>query len=222
MILMITKENEKLISEVCLENNIEDYQILTTVANLYNFTVTELKSLNNFTQLVIDITSINDTEKQLIDAIVTLKTIYMNLRITILAIGYQPGNTLLSKLFSESIFNFVTATEYHTQKEEFRKCLTVGNSYSDSIGYRYKENNKDTQKSKVIIKKEYSKKRNSVRIGVVGTQTHIGTTHLKAFFTKLARHLIFICILDSLVSIFLHLFESSSSVSAITMIIIVI
>ena len=67
MILMITKENEKLISEVCLENNIEDYQILTTVANLYNFTVTELKSLNNFTQLVIDITSINDTEKQLID-----------------------------------------------------------------------------------------------------------------------------------------------------------
>ena len=155
MILMITKENEKLISEVCLENNIEDYQILTTVANLYNFTVTELKSLNNFTQLVIDITSINDTEKQLIDAIVTLKTIYMNLRITILAIGYQPGNTLLSKLFSESIFNFVTATEYHTQKEEFRKCLTVGNSYSDSIGYRYKENNKDTQKSKVIIKKEY-------------------------------------------------------------------
>ena len=156
MILMITKENEKLISEVCLENHIEDYQILTTVANLYNFTVTELKSLNNFNQLVIDVTSINDTEKQLIDAIVTLKTIYMDLRITILAIGYQPGNTLLSKLFSESIFNFVTATEYHTQKEEFKKCLTVGNSYSDSISYRYKENSKDTQKSKVIIKKEYS------------------------------------------------------------------
>lgn len=176
MILMITKENEKLISEVCLENHIEDYQILTTVANLYNFTVTELKSLNNFNQLVIDVTSINDTEKQLIDAIVTLKTIYMDLRITILAIGYQPGNTLLSKLFSESIFNFVTATEYHTQKEEFKKCLTVGNSYSDSISYRYKENSKDTQKSKVIIKKEYSKKRNSVRIGIVGTQAHIGAT----------------------------------------------
>ncbi len=176
MILMITKENEKLISEVCLENGIEDYQLLTTVANLYNFTVTELKNLNNFTQLVVDITSINDTDKQLIDAIVTLKTIYMDLRITILAIGYQPGNTLLSKLFSESIFNFVTAIEYHTQKEELQKCLTTGNSYSDSIGYRFKEDNKDIPKSKVIIKKEYSKKRNSVTIGIVGTQTHIGTT----------------------------------------------
>ena len=176
MILMITKENEKLISEVCLENDIEDYQILTTVTNLYNFTVSELKNLNNFTQLVIDLTSINDTEKQVIDAIVTLKTIYIDLKITVLAIGYQPGNTLLSKLFSESIFNFVTATEYHTQKEEFAKCLTVGNSYSDSIAYRYKENDKITNKSKVIIKKEYSKKRNSVRIGIVGTQTHIGAT----------------------------------------------
>lgn len=176
LILIITKENEKLISEVCLENGIEDYQLLTTVANLYNFTVTELKSLNNFTQIVIDVTSINDTEKQLIDAIVTLKTIYMDLRITILAIGYQPGNILLSKLFSESIFNFVTATEYHTQKEELQRCLTTGNSYSDSIGYRFKEDNKDIPKSKVIIKKEYSKKRNSVTIGIVGTQTHIGAT----------------------------------------------
>ncbi len=176
MILVITKENEKLISEVCVENNIEDYQILTTVANLYNFTVTELKSLNNFTQLIIDVTSINDTEKQLIDAIVTLKTIYMDLRITILAIGYQTGNTLLSRLFSESIFNFVTASEYHTQKNELQRCLTTGNSYSDSIAYRFKENSKDIPKSKVIIKKEYSKKRNSVTIGVVGTQAHIGAT----------------------------------------------
>lgn len=176
MILVVTKENEKLVSEVCLENNIEDYQILTTVANLYNFTVTELKSLNNFNQIIIDISSINDTEKQLIDSIVTLKTIYIDLRITILAIGYQEGNTLLSKLFSESIFNFVTSKEYHTQKEELKKCITSGNSYSDSIRYRYKEDNKDIPKSKVIIKKEYSKKRNSVTIGIVGTQIHIGAT----------------------------------------------
>lgn len=176
MVLIITKENEKLISEVCMENNIEDYQVLTTVTNLYNFTVAELKSLNNFTQLVIDITSINDTEKQLIDAIVTLKTIYIDLRITIIALGFQPGNILLSKLFSESIFNFVTSKEYHTQKEELTKCLTIGNSYSDSISYRFQENNKENQKSKVIIKKEYSKKRNSVTIGIVGTQAHIGVT----------------------------------------------
>ena len=176
MILIITKDNEKLVSEVCLENNIEDFQIITTVANLYHFTVTELKSLNNFSQLIIDITSINDTDKQLIDAIVTLKTIYIDLKITILAIGYKEGNSLLSRLFSESIFNFVTSTEYHTQKEQLKKCITVGNSYSDSISYRFKEDNKDIPKSKVIIKKEYSKRKNSVTIGIVGTQAHIGAS----------------------------------------------
>lgn len=175
MILVITKENEKLISEVLRENNIDDYQILTTVSNLYNFTSTELRSLNNFNQLVIDITSINDTENQIIDTIVTLRTMYRDLRITIMAIGYTEGNTLLSRLFSEAIFNFVTAKDYLTQKEEISRCLTVGNSYSDSIKFRFNDN-KDTPKNKVIIKKEYTKRNDNVTIGISGTQAHIGVT----------------------------------------------
>ncbi len=176
MILVITKENEKLISEVLQENNIEDFQILTSVNNLYNFTSNELRSLNNFNQLVIDLSSITDNENQIIDTIVTLQTIYKTLRITILALGYSEGNTLLSKLFSESIFNFVTAKDYFLQKEELIKCLTVGNTYSDSIQFRYKDNNKEIPKNKVIIKKEYTKRNDSVTIGIVGTQAHIGVT----------------------------------------------
>ena len=175
MILVITKENEKLISEVLQENNIEDYQILTTVNNLYNFTSTELRSLNNFNQVIIDITSISDTENQIIDTIVTLRTMYRDLRITIMAIGYMEGNTLLSKLFSEAVYNFVTAKDYLTQKEEITKCITVGNNYSDSIKFRFNDN-KEIPKNKVIIKKEYTKRNDNVTIGIVGTQTHIGVT----------------------------------------------
>lgn len=176
MILVITKENEKLISEVLQESNINDFQILTSVNNLYNFISTELRSLNNFNQLIIDISSITDTENQIIDTIVTLKTIYQSIRITILAIGYSEGNTLLSKLFSESIFNFVTAKDYLLQKEELIKCLTTGNTYSDSIRFRYNDKTKEVQKGKVIIKKEYTKRNDSVSIGIVGTQAHIGVT----------------------------------------------
>ena len=41
MILVITKENEKLISEVLQENNIEDFQILTRKSNYrYNSNIT--------------------------------------------------------------------------------------------------------------------------------------------------------------------------------------
>ena len=176
MILVITKEHEKLISEVLQENNLEEYQILTTISNLHNFTSNELRSLNNFSQLVIDISSITDNENQIIDTIVTLKTMYQNLRITIVAIGYTEGNILLSRLFSESIFNFITSKEYHTQKEELSRCLTTGNNYSDSIRFRYKDDNKNVSKSRVIIKKEYTKRNDSVTIGIVGTQAHIGAT----------------------------------------------
>ena len=197
MILVITKENEKLISEVLQESNINDFQILTSVNNLYNFISTELRSLNNFNELIIDISSITDTENQIIDTIVTLKTIYQSIRITIMAIGYSEGNTLLSKLFSESIFNFVTAKDYLLQKEELVKCLTVGNTYSDSIRFRYNDNTKDVQKGKVIIKKEYTKRIDSVSIGIVGTQSHIGVTTqailITMFLKSLNMNVCYIC-----------------------------
>lgn len=174
MILVITRENEKLISEVCEENSIEDYQIISSITNLHEFTVKELRSLNNFEQLIIDINSISDNENQIIDTVVTLKTMYQNLRITILAIGYEEGNTLLSRLFSESIFNFVISKDYLTQKQEISRCLTIGNNYSDAVHFRNIDNTNN--KRKVIVKKEYTKRNDCVTIGIVGTQAHIGAT----------------------------------------------
>ena len=146
MILAITKENEKLISEVCDSNDIEDYHVMTTITNLYNFTIAELKILNNFTQIIIDITAITDTHVQLLESIVALKTIYRDLRVTILAIAYKEGDTILSNLFHESVFDFVISKDYQVQKDELSKCINIGNKYSDAIRFRctesYKENNR--------------------------------------------------------------------------------
>lgn len=50
MILAITRENEKLIYEVCKENGFEIPQILTGVDSLKRFAIQELKNLNNYKQ----------------------------------------------------------------------------------------------------------------------------------------------------------------------------
>ena len=46
LVLAITRENEKLIYEVCKENNLNTPQVLTGVDSLKKFAVQELRSNN--------------------------------------------------------------------------------------------------------------------------------------------------------------------------------
>lgn len=55
LILAITRENEKLIYEVCKENGFETSQGLTGVDSLKRFAIQELKNLNNYKQIIIDV-----------------------------------------------------------------------------------------------------------------------------------------------------------------------
>ena len=133
MILAITRDNEKLIYEVCKENGFESPQVLTGVESLKKFAIQELRNLNNYKQIIIDITSTNETEDEIVQSVVAIKSMY-NIRIIIVALGFQEGNPLLSKLFNEGIYNFVNSNTYYEQKEQFKKCLSSeGCLYKDAI-----------------------------------------------------------------------------------------
>lgn len=175
MILAITNENEKLITEVCKECGEEQIQIFTGIKNLNRFAVQELRNLNNFKYAIIDITTTKESEEDIVKTIVTIKSMY-NIRIIILALGYKQGNTLLAKLFNEGIYNFVIGKDYGTQKDELKDSLTGdGKQYKDAIRFRNQVLDTD-KKNKVIIKKEYKKIKQFVNIAVIGTENKIGTT----------------------------------------------
>ena len=188
MILAITNENEKLITEVCKECGEEQIQIFTGIKNLNRFAVQELRNLNNFKYAIIDITTTKENEEDIVKTIVTIKSMY-NIRIIILALGYKQGNTLLAKLFNEGIYNFVIGKDYGTQKDELKDSLTGdGKQYKDAIRFRNQVLDTD-KKNKVIIKKEYKKLKQFVNIAVIGTENKIGTTTqallICAFFNSL-------------------------------------
>lgn len=175
MILAITNTNEKLIREICAKYDYDEIEVYTGIRNLQEFAIRELQNLSSFKYLILDITDLKEKEETIIKSVVAIKSMH-NIRIIIMASGFKEGDNILSRLFKEGIYNFITGDSYQKQEEEFKKCLSAeGNEYKDAIRYRVEENNANS-KSKVIIKKEYKKLKQLLTVAIAGTQTHIGTT----------------------------------------------
>ena len=186
MILAITKNNEKLIYDVCKTNGLGLPQIITGIDSLYKFAVQDLKSLSNSTK---------EKEDEIVKAVVAIKSMY-NVRVIVLALGYKEGNSLLARLFNEGIYNFVNGKDYETQIQQVKQCLLdEGNFYKDAIRFRGEIANygKDT----VVIKREYKTLKQYVSIGIAGTERHIGVTTqcllIAQFFNSLGMKACYIC-----------------------------
>lgn len=188
MIIYVSKDNEKLIG--CLQGivNFSEIQTITGIKCLKKFVLQEMKNLNNFEHIIIDITGITDTEDDIVDSIVAIKSMY-SIRIIIVALGYTYGNSTLARLFNEGIYNFVTATTNNEQEKELLECISGdGKQYKDSVRFRQTLQTNNS-KDKVIIKKEYKKLKQCVTIGIVGSQEHIGTTTQSLLITQFLNSL---------------------------------
>ena len=86
MIIGITRDNESLIKYVC---NIlgEDVQVMTGVTNIRRFAIQEMKNLNNYSNIIIDLTGLHDAEEDIVDAVVALKSMY-DIKISIIVLIY--------------------------------------------------------------------------------------------------------------------------------------
>lgn len=188
MIIYVSKDNEKLISCLKEKVNTSEIQSITGVKHLKRFVLQEMKNLNNFEHIIIDIAGLTDTEDDIVDSIVAIKSMY-SIRIIIVALGYNEGNSTLARLFGEGIYNFVTATTIDEQEKELLACITgEGKQYKDSVRFR-KTEQLTNSKDKVIIKKEYKKIKQCVTIAVAGSQGHIGTTSQAIAITKFLSNL---------------------------------
>lgn len=158
--IYISKEIQVELENYCQENNIT---IVTRFINEYNFEKfmqTELRNLNSIDYLIIDLQAIEKLtqEYEIVSKITLIRKMY-NLRIIILAKGYKFGNMLLGKIFNLGIYNIITATEENKYKEELEKVFS-----QEGINY-------------IRVKQ-------TVSIGVVGTEKHIGATTLALNLAK--------------------------------------
>lgn len=184
--IYISKEIKPIIEDYCTKNNIT---LVTRFINEYNlgkFMQTELRNLNSVDYLILDLKAFEHLtdDDEIISKIVLIRKLY-KLRVIIIAEGYKHGNVLLGKIFNLGIYNIITATDDVSFKEELEKVLSdEGMSFGNSIKYKLDNNLIAVNQTTKVIKENFIKVKQTVSIGIAGTEKHIGATTLAINLTK--------------------------------------
>lgn len=176
--IYISKQVQPIIEKYCIDNNITLVTRFINEYNLEKFMQTELRNLNSIDYLIIDLKSIENltTEDEIISKITLIRKMY-NLRIIILAEGYKYGNILLGKIFNLGIYNIITEVEESKLNKQLEKTLSEeGMSFGNSIKYKIDNQLIAVNQTTKLIKENFIKVKQTVSIGVIGTEKHIGTT----------------------------------------------
>lgn len=184
VIYIASYNNSQFIQESITEvNRTILYEKVTSDFCIQDFIKQQLEKLQATKTLIIDLTSLKDSEEDLLDALNGFRLINDNLQIIIVAPYKRSGDKLLGEIFNMGIYDIVAFEdeEQEAVKKKVQECLKERRKYKDSIIYKTdvseegKEKDKKVIKEKVIIKTETSVSK--ALIGVIGVQQRIGVTH---------------------------------------------
>lgn len=128
--------------------------------------------LNSLDCLIVDVSALEDTEEEIIQAVEILRMMHDNMRLIILAANRVEGDNLLTQCFNMSIYNIVNTDDFLEIRDELKYCITTGMQYKDAV--KYKEN---SGQETIIVKQEIKQTVNKVLIGIAGSEKRIGVTH---------------------------------------------
>lgn len=176
--IYISKEPRGIIEEYCREHKINLVMRFINEYNLKKFLETELRNLNGVDYLVIDLQAIinSSTEDEIISSLELIRRMY-NVRIIILAEGYKEGNVLLGKIFNLGIYNIITAKNDIILIEEIDKVFsTEGMTFGNAMKYKINDNMLVINQTTKVVKENIKRAKQTITIGVAGTERHIGAT----------------------------------------------
>ena len=100
--------------------------------------------------IIIDLKSLKGTEENIINSISYFYEVYPNIRIVILASGYDEQNVILTTLYEKGIYNIINSVELEKIKIELKKSLVAdGLSKKDSRKFKKAEIIKAKKSSKL-------------------------------------------------------------------------
>ena len=121
-----------LIEDVCKELNITILSQIGEIDFLQYIKETKV-NFKLIKYIIIDLKSLKGTEENIINSISYFYEVYPNIRIIILASGYDDQNEILTSLYEKGIHNIINSIELEEIKIELKKSLiSDGLSKKDS------------------------------------------------------------------------------------------
>lgn len=176
--IYISKEPQVIIEEYCKEHSINLVMRFINEYNLKKFLETELRNLNGVDYLIIDLQAIinSTSENEIVNSIELIRRMY-NVRIIIIAEGYKEGNVLLGRIFNLGIYNIVTARNDMMFADEIEKVFSAeGMTFGNAMKYKINDNMLVINKTTKVVKENIKRAKQTITVGIAGTEKHIGAT----------------------------------------------
>ena len=144
---------------------------LSGTFSIRQFVLGDLRSLNHFQYMVIDLNAIKDSNDDIMEAVNAYKKMFTS-RLIFYIEDIKAHHDLVHRLIENGVFNIVTATDIEALKAELLKSISdLGISKREVM---LKINPNDSSFSTAILAYEFSKK--EIKIAVTGVQHRVGTT----------------------------------------------
>lgn len=134
--------------------------------DLKHFVIRDIANYSHFTELIIQKEIVSNDEETFLHAIEEFHTMY-HARVTIICSGLEDKSTFIEKLLEIGVGNIVNATDLRSIQADIEKCLT-----KEGLG-RYDANERAEP---VNLAEMYQFSCENIKIGVVGSQSRVGTT----------------------------------------------
>ena len=173
MILYLTSEARVNLLDF-LEQELPIKKLIGTFS-LLSFVVKDMRNFSHAHVIVLDRMAINESDKELVQALLSYQTIY-GIRVVIIAEGLPAGSPLVQHLIQIGIFDIATASEIEPLQDELRQC------FSDDGMQRFKpaafiEVAREKESSQLLPEQaKYKFSCTNLRIAVAGSDRRVGTT----------------------------------------------
>lgn len=148
---------------------------LTGSFSLLSFVVKDMRNFSHVRFVVIDRMAINESDEDLIQALLSYQTIYA-MHIVIIDEGLQAGSPLVQQLIQIGIFEIVTGTEIEQLQEELKECFSAHGMqrFKPEAPPEIKEEQLYTPPLPEHIKYHFAC--TNLRVAVAGSDRRVGTT----------------------------------------------
>ena len=138
---------------------------------LKQFIIQDMRSLSHYSHFAIDISSLRDTEEEILEAIMAYKSMYTSRIIFYFEMVDQHG-PLIERLIEQGIYNIVISEDVELLKEKIKKATgPLGMNKKDVQGLLNQKSNTND-----IFRLDYKFLQKEVKIAITGVMSRVGTT----------------------------------------------